>query len=103
VSLLRDFETGAALPSMHISVETDVVDYDDPGSLYDTDDEYGPGSFQGHQDFYSVAKCREFAIRIEETSTNTRIQNAVLEGAEPTIGAWGLSRVLFWIIDLGLR
>ncbi len=102
-TLLRDFEAGASLPSMHIDVTGDVPLYDDTTAEYDTDDYYGPANFQDHQDFWSVGKVREFAIRIDETGTTVRSSQPVLGGAEPVIGGWGLSRVLLWNIDLGLR
>lgn len=101
--LLRDFESGQSGATMHISITGDVPQYDDPDVEYDTGEQYGPVQFQGHQNEWSVAKCREFTIRIEETSALTRTARPVLGGAEPEIGAWGLSRILFWVIDLGLH
>ncbi len=102
-TLLKDFESSASLVTLHVDISTGSVQYDDPNIEYDTGETYGPGAFQGHQDFYSVAKCREFSILIEETSSLTRTGQAILGGAEPELGAWGLSRVLFWVIDLGMR
>ncbi len=103
VALIKDFESGASLPSMHVSILGDDALYDDPGSLYDSDDEYGPGHFQNKQDFYSVAKCFAFSIKVTETSSLVRSSQPILGGAEPALGAWGLSRVLLWVIDLGVR
>ena len=102
-TLLVDYESGTSLPSMHVEINSGNVQYDDPDVEYDSGEVYGPARFQDHQDFWSVAKCRAFAIRIEETGSTTRIAPAVLGGAEPEIGAWGLSRVLLWNIDLGMH
>ncbi len=103
VTLLRDFESGPGAVAMPVNIGRSAATYDDTFAEYDTDDDYGPDAFQGHQDFYSVAKCREFAIRIEETSSDIRLKDAVLGTSEETIGAWALSRVLLWVIDLGLH
>ncbi len=103
-TLLKDFESGTSLAAMHVDISDETPQYDDPGSEYDTGDLYGPTGFQSHQDFYSVAKCRAFTIRIDEESSLTRTQAAVLGSiTAPTIGAWALSRVLLWTIDLGVK
>jgi hypothetical protein len=102
-TLLRDFAAGQTGTTLHIDINSGDILYDDIGSLYDTDDVYGPGQFQGHADFWSIAKTGEFAIRITETSTLSRTGQPILGGAEPEIGAWSLSRVLLWVIDLGVR
>lgn len=103
-TVLKDFEAGVSLPSMTVDISSNDPLYDAVTSEYDTDDYYGPSGFQEKQDFYSIAKCFAFTIRIEETSTLTRAGRQLLSGgAESTLGAWSLSRALVWVIDLGVR
>lgn len=99
--VLKDFEAGAALGTLSVDLSSADAIWDDTNAEWDTNDYWGPTKFMKHQDFYSVAKVREFAIRIEETSTATRTGQKILAGVEPTKGGWGLSRALFWSIDLG--
>lgn len=103
VTMQRDWELGNTLPTRHVELNRSSVDYDDPGSIYDTVDVYGPTVFQMHQDFWSIGTCRSLSVRVEETSTLTLSGREILGIAEPEQGAWSLGYVQFLAIELGFR
>lgn len=102
-TLLEDYERAQSGVTMPVSIVGAAAIYDDPGSIYDTDDLYGPTIFQGKQDFYSLGVARAVSILIEETSSDIYPGREILEGATlPEEGAWALAFISLMTIDLGI-
>lgn len=104
VTLYKDYETGGSFASLPVSITNNAGIYDDAGSLYDSDDLYGPVAFQGYQDFYSIGVIRAFSLRIEETSTQTQQGREIIDGQQlPEGGAWRFNSMKIMTIPLGIR
>lgn len=85
-SMLQDWAVAESLLALNVSIESDAAVYD-AGYLYDSDASlYGPTTFQGRQDFWSIGVFRSVAIKIVESSTN-----------DP----WVLSHINLLVIELG--
>jgi hypothetical protein len=102
-ALYKDYEAGQSLPSVNVAITFGGPTYDDPGSVYDSGDLYGPLGFQGIQDFWSIGVVRSFSVRITETSSLTQDAQAVAGISGGIRGAWTLAHISLMAIDLGFR
>jgi hypothetical protein len=100
--LRKDYELANG-KHLSVAITGDAGVYDAPGSVYDTDDSYGPLKSQEYQDFKSLGVCRAVSFRVEETSTvvSTGLQ-LFGTGTAPEIGAWSLYGLDLQHVQLGL-
>lgn len=80
---------------------SDAAEYDDVGSVYDSDDVYGILEFQGHVDAYSLGVARSISCYVSEGSSITTEGRTILDGTSPEQGAWTLAAIKMRVIDLG--
>jgi hypothetical protein len=102
-TLLKDYQVSGSGTDLSVSIASETPDYDE-GHLYDDDELYGPSSFQGHDDHFSLGTCRSLALRISESSTVVKSGRPIFGGTVlPQQGAWSLAHARFLAVDLGIN
>lgn len=102
ISTLRDYATAGSDAALQVAITgADLLNWD-AGEDWDEDHVWGPGSFLGHQDFWSIGVFRSLALRIDETSSLSSTGPTILGSTTtPDRGAWELSHVIGLAYDLG--
>jgi hypothetical protein len=100
--IYRDYELSTSMASLSINISSVAAEYDDPNSLYDTDDYYGSLHEQRHDERWSVGVVRSVSVKIVESSSLSFQGRPIAGGAsQPEQGAWILSGVRMTVLPLG--
>lgn len=91
VFVKRDYMSGDGDGYTLVMSHNDNIAEWDSGDTYDVGLLWGPGSFAGHGDIWSLGTARHVSFLIRETSDHVGSGPPILEeGLSPEVGAWAL-------------
>jgi hypothetical protein len=102
LDVFTDYQLAPSI-SFSVNLAGSAGTYDDVGSVYDTDDLYGPLKYQDFRDFPQLGVMRAISLRFSETSSVSSSGLQILgAGAAPEVGAFGSYGVSLSYVPLGI-